>query len=315
MTDSFPSASGGVRMQWLEIPPEIRAAIEREIGAPVVEAISQTGGFSPGVAARLMLADGTRAFVKAACATPNPDTPNIHRREARIAAALPASVPAPRLRHSYDDGEWVALVFDDVDGTTPALPWRKDDLTRVLHAMDEMRRALTPSPIEVEPASQWLTRIFGGWNAFVEDDERLPDELRPSLAALAELESHWPEAVVGDTLLHLDVRADNVLLTDDDVFLVDWPWATVGATWVDLVAMLPSVAMQGGGDPDEIFCAHPVARGVDRDRVDAFLAALAGFLTWHSFQSPPPGLPTLRSFQRAQAEHALMWLRRRRGWS
>ena len=44
--------------------------------------------------------------------------------------------------------------------------------------------------------------------------------------------------------LDLDVRADNVLLTEDGVCFTDWPWAATGAPWFDLIAFLPSVAMQ-----------------------------------------------------------------------
>ena len=59
--------------------------------------------------------------------------------------------------------------------------------------------------------------------------------------------------MTGDSLLHFDVRADNVLLTDTRVHFVDWPWAAVGVRWLDLVAMLPSVAMQGGPDPESVW--------------------------------------------------------------
>ncbi|MFI7404394.1 aminoglycoside phosphotransferase family protein, partial [Streptomyces sp. NPDC049541] len=41
------------------------------------------------------------------------------------------------------------------------------------------------------------------------------------------------------------------------------------------------------------------------------LAALAGYFVAHALQPPPPGLPTLRAFQRAQGDTALAWLRRR----
>jgi hypothetical protein len=45
------------------------------------------------------------------------------------------------------------------------------------------------------------------------------------------------------------------------------------------------------------------------------VAALAGFFCWHGSQPDPPGLPTLRAFQRAQGAIALDWLRQRAGWS
>ncbi|HEY5173065.1 MAG TPA: hypothetical protein VIK54_15180 [Acidimicrobiia bacterium] len=96
-TRPFPPASGR-RMQWDEMPARVRAAIEDRLGSRVVSAHSHAGGFSPGVAARLQLADGARVFVKEVCGSSNPDSPAIHRREARVAAALPARVPAPVLR-------------------------------------------------------------------------------------------------------------------------------------------------------------------------------------------------------------------------
>jgi len=315
-TPSFPPASGQ-RMPWAEMPAAVRSAIEQQLGARVVEARSQAGGFSPGVAARLVLADGTRVFVKAVCSVPNADSPRIYRQEARIAAALPAGVPAPALRWSWDDGEWVVLAFDDVDGRTPELPWRADELQRVLAAVSALADALTPSPIELAPARDTLARLFGGWRRIAErgEAEDLPAEWRDRIDDLAALESGWPQAVSGDTLVHLDLRADNLLLTRDRVFVVDWPWAAVGAPWLDLVAMLPSVAMQGGPAPDDIWRAHPLSRGVDDDHVDAFVAALAGFFVHESRLPPAPGLPTLRPFQAGQGEQAVAWLARRRGWA
>jgi hypothetical protein len=299
----------------------VRCAIEDRLGVRVVAARSQAGGFSPGVAARLELADGSRVFVKAVCGSPNPDSPGIHRREARIASALPAATPAPALRWSFDDGEWVVLAFDDVDGRAPELPWRSEELERVLGAVHALSDGLTPSPIALEPACEALTRLLGGWRRIADDPGagagamHLPATLRARLDDLVELESHWPESVHGETLAHLDLRADNLLLTADRVFVVDWPWAAIGAPWLDLVAMLPSVAMQGGPDPDDVWRAHPLHRGVDDDRVDAFVAALAGFFVYASLLPPAPGLPTLRPFQAGQAEQAIAWLARRRGWS
>ena len=191
----------------------------------------------------------------------------------------------------------------------------------MLDALSELATVLTPSPIPLEPASESLARLFGRWHRIVDegadqgadqgvDEGRLPIGIRNVLDDLVELESRWPESVRGDTLVHLDVRADNLLLTPDRVLVVDWPWAAVGAPWLDLVAMLPSVAMQGGPEPDEVWRAHPLNRGVDDDRVDAFIAALAGLFVHDSLLPPPPGIPTLRAFQAGQGEQAIAWLAR-----
>src|SRR5205823_3715912 len=79
-------------------------------------------------------------------------------------------------------------------------------------------------------------------------------------AELVALEAAAPEATTGTTLLHADLRADNILLTPSRVFFIDWPWASLGASWVDLLFMLPSVAMQGGPKPWQIFDDHPLGR-------------------------------------------------------
>ena len=111
---------------------------------------------------------------------------------------------------------------------------------------------------------------------------------------LAELESQAPDAVEGDTLLHLDVRADNMLLAGNTVWLFDWAWACVGAPWVDAVGFAPSVAMQGGPPPEQVIARHPAANSADPVHITAAVAAVAGYFTHGALQPPPPGLPTLQ---------------------
>jgi len=45
-----------------------------------------------------------------------------------VAAALPSTAPTPTLLGSYDDGEWVALVYEDIEGRHPVTPWLPDEL-------------------------------------------------------------------------------------------------------------------------------------------------------------------------------------------
>jgi hypothetical protein len=145
---SMPPASG-IRLEWAALPVYLRAAVEGWFGEPVAEATTQLGGFSPGVAARLRTVSGRRAFLKAVGPEPNPDSVRFHRRERIIAAALPPAAPAPRLLWSFDGGEgdWVALLFEDIAGWQPQLPWRGDELERVLVALAYLSAALTPSPV------------------------------------------------------------------------------------------------------------------------------------------------------------------------
>ena len=245
----------------------------------------------------------------------------MHRREARIAAALPASVPTPRFLDSYDDGDWIALVFEDIDGTTPRTPWQEAELDRVLVAIGELTSVLTPAPIAVEPVGELMPDVFVGWKRLAAGVESGQEDLRGvdpwaqrHLAELVVLEAASPGAAAGTTLLHADLRADNILLTPSRVLFIDWPWASRGAAWVDLLFMLPSVAMQRGPKPWEIFDVHPLGRTAPAAAVTAVVAAVAGFMIRGSRLPAPPGLPTVRAFQRDQGLPALEWLKRRTGW-
>jgi len=309
----------GERLAWAGVPAWLRAEVAARLGGEVVDAVTQPGGFSPGLAARLRLADGRRAFVKAVGPEPNPGSPRIHRDEARTMAALPRSAPAPRLLWSLDRHGWVALAFEDVDGAPPALPWRPGELRRVLAMVADLA-TLTPAPPGFPPIAERLEDIFHGWRdlagarAAGGDLAGLDPWAARHLDRLADLEAGWPAAAEGRTLLHADLRADNLLLTPTRVVAVDWPYACVGAAWVDLLLLLPSVTMQGGPDPEPTFAAHPVAAGADPWAVTTALAAWTGFLIAGSRLPPPPGLPTLRAFQLGQGVVALDWLRRRTGW-
>jgi hypothetical protein len=316
-----PPAAEGKRLPWPALPALLRTAIEDRLRARVVKAVTQPGGFSPGVAARLVLSDGSRAFVKAVGQI-NPESPGIYRAEARIAGALPPATPAPKLLATIESAGWVALIFEDIDGRLPAQPWQPGELARVLDAMAGLAKALTPAPIDAPSAAARFSNLGNGWRLLSEAATSGSDDLtdldpwaRAHLDDLVAVERGWPEAVHGNSLAHADVRADNILLADDRVMFVDWPWACLAPPWFDLVAMLPSVVMQGGPPPEDIVAAHPVTEGADPAAVSAVVASLAGTWSYLGRQPDPPGLPTVRAFQAAQGAAALGWLKIRTGWA
>ncbi|WP_190079258.1 phosphotransferase [Streptomyces longisporoflavus] len=315
-------AAAGVRMEWRAVPVAVRNLVETRLGSPVRSAVSQHAGFSPGVAARVRLADGRRVFLKAVGPEPNPDSPGMHRAEAHITAALPATAPVPPLLMALEFEGWVVLAFEDVAGKMPAQPWQTDQLLRVLAAAADMSALLDPSPVEAPTVAERFGDKFQGWGRLAAAFEEHADDLawldpwaRRNLGRLAELEGGWRAAAAGRGLVHGDLRADNVLLTEDRVIFVDWPAAAVGASRFDVIAMGPSVVMQGGQDLIPLLDEHLDARGAPSENVTVVLVAVAGFFLHQSVQAAPPGLPTLRAFQGAQGEAALRWLRRRTRWS
>jgi len=272
---SAPAAEGA-RVAWLDVPSTARQVIEQACGSPVIEAHDQPGGFSPGTASRVLCADGTRWFVKAASADVNPDAPRLHRREASVLGGLDAQIaaghlPIPRLRATAEHGPWFALVIEDVEGRQPALPWKSDELDLVLATLDRLAEALTAPPVTVSGVADYLGTDFTGWRTLATspDDDRLDDWSRAHLPELASLEATWAVHAGGDALLHSDLRADNLLLADRGVMVVDWPHACLGAPFVDLVFFAPSVAMQGGPDPTALLSRSRVGRSVSREALAA----------------------------------------------
>jgi aminoglycoside phosphotransferase (APT) family kinase protein len=288
---SSPPPVAGVRLVWTGLPDHIRSAVEARAGAAVVDARDQRGGFSPGVAARLLLDDGGRVFVKAVTPSINADTAALHRGEARTLAALPPGLPVPRLLWTYDDGDWIVLGIEDVEGQSPSLPWRRDELDRVVAAVTAMAVTLTPAPDGFPGVGD---DIFTGWRTLAADP---PADLGPwearNLGRLAALEATWPSYAAGETLLHFDLRSDNLILDGDGgVHVVDWAHACTGPAWADLAILLTEVEDPGA---DEILAGAPP------EGVAALWCAFAGLLSERCRRPAPPGLPTIRAFQRAYA--------------
>ena len=318
--ENSPPPAGGARLDWQELPSRVRVAVEKWLGSPVVSARTEKGGFSPGVAARLLTRNGRRVFLKAAGPLPNPSAPRFHRRELTVARALPARVPAPRLLWWHDEGEggWVALIFEEIDGRNPEQPWRGDELARVVEAAVRLSQELTPSPVAHETTGRASDHFAGricGWRLLLEEQPPGLDEWSVRhISELSRLEEHAPDAVDGDTLVHFDIRADNVLLTRESVYFVDWAHTRVGAPWLDLVLFAPSATVQGGPGPEALLRQHPASRTAGEETLTIAIASMAGFFTREALLPSPPGLPTLRAFQAAQGAVARQWVAMRTGW-
>ncbi len=299
------------------MPAAVRSWAAGVGGGPPEVVRDLPGGFSPGATSILEWPDRA-IFVKAVGAEFNPESPFMHRREALISAALPRSCHFPRLLDSYDDGDWVGLAFDAIVGRPPRHPWDPQELEVVAGGLSTIHAELTPSPLpSLEQLDVYAGEMFGGWAdlaSMASAPASLDGWARQHLTVLADVEAHWPEACAGSTLVHGDVRSDNVLLGDDGVVFVDWPHGAVGNPAFDVVAWAPSVVLEGGPDPESLLSEYGPSRPADPDVITTLLAAICGFFVSRSLRPPPPGLPTLRAFQAAQGEVALAWLRRRTRW-
>lgn len=306
------------RTSWTEVPTALRARIESALGGPVVQARSQPSGWSPGSADRVITADGRRAFVKTVARSRNGDSADMHRREARVMAAIPPEVQAPRLIAAFDevhDGdEWVALVLDDVDGRHPGADGRGHDTAAVLDALDTLPRA-TGTLATLPRMADELRGEFAAWERMLAAGlaGEVPDDVRAAAGRFAAAARGAHLLVDGDHLVHADCRADNLLVDADGlVWVVDWPWASVGAHWLDPLTYLLDTLVRGEHDDvDRRLATHPVFAGLDGSTVDAVLSALAGLFLEKAAQPAPPAMPTIREFQRSEGVAAARWVLRR----
>lgn len=299
---AIPHGRTACRLEWQHLPRPVRGAVEARLGAPVVQARSHGGGFSPGVASTLTCADGSTHFVKAASARAQRTFAASYRQEAITTAWLPAGV-APQLRWMLEVDEWVVLGYAAHAHQLPARPWTQAELDRALAGLERVAEVLTPAPPSALPA---LAEEVGGFASLWPEHvlRRHPDlPLGPAAAAAAARVGE----LAGETLVHCDVRDDNLLLTQEEVLLCDWTWAAVGPAWFDSLCLL--IGAHGDGhDVEALVRRLPVFSGADPAHVTTALALVTGYY-WRSADAPVPTFsPHLREAQAGLARAGWEWL-------
>lgn len=307
---TFPSGRTARRLEWPHLPPAVRALVEERCGSPVVSARSQGGGFTPGFASVLVCEDGTRHFVKAASSTAQRMFAASYREEARKLCALPDSAPAPRL-FWCEDGDWVVLGLEYVECAPPARPWRPEALERVLDTLEVVADRLTPAPEALQLDT--FADELAGWPAYWEHVRATRD--LPHADEAAALAGSFADVVGGETLVHTDVRDDNVLLTPDGrALLCDWNWPVVGADWLDSLVAL--IGPRGDGlDVEAAIGRRRLLRDVPADHLDRVLAVLCGYFLKSADDPVPATSPHIRQAQAWQGAVVWDWLSERRGWT
>jgi hypothetical protein len=299
------------RLEWAHLPPPVRDLIARRCGSEVVDAVSQTSGFTPGFASVLTCADGSRHFVKAASAKAQRMFAESYREEARKLGALPEGVPAPRLQWVHD-GDWVVLGIEHVESRQPGRPWTRGDLDATLDALEEAADALTPVPAELDlaPFADDFRPFVAGW-----EHVRTAQPDLPGLSEAAELAAAFEEVTAGDSLVHTDVRADNVLIdATGKAWLCDWNWPVAGAAWLDSLFAL--IGPRGDGlDVAPDLGSRRLLVDVPDEAIDVAIALVTGYFLSQADQPVPPTSPWLRDHQRWQGEVCWAWLAERRGWA
>jgi aminoglycoside phosphotransferase (APT) family kinase protein len=313
----IPVRATARRPTWQQLPSVVRSLVEELAGAGVVSAESAGTGFTPGFASRLDLIDGRRVFVKAASSADDDlhgwPMSDAYREEVRKLSALPAAVGAPPVLWHRDVElaglRWVVTGFQYVDGAPPRRPWRLDQLVLVLDKLAAVAEALTAVPPELGLKPLATELVDGYADRLTAVRSRAGDS--KWLDTVAELCADAVELTAGASIVHLDLRDDNLLIdADGGVWIVDWNWPAVGARWVDLVCVLLS-ARGDGIDVDSLLAQHPLCQDVSAHSVDALLAVLWSFWAVAVDRPPPAHSPYLRHHQRWYLDVTEGWLRDR----
>jgi len=268
------------------------------VGASPVRWRERAGGYSTAERYSVEFDDGRRVFVKTAEAE---HMARWIRREHEVYAALQGRF-IPELLGFDDDGVRPLLVLEDLSDADWGTSWPVERIALVRAALAELSGSAPPP--NTRPVRETFSDLFGRWHAVAEDPEPF---LSLGLRSRDWLEGRVPELLAaadavpadGDSLVHLDVRSDNLCTVDGRAVLVDWNWLSLGAPELDLAGWACSLALEGGPQPWELLPRSPELAAF----VAGIFAAVAGL-------PPPETAPTVREFQARQLVVALDWVDR-----
>ena len=271
----------------------LRQEVERLLGTEVTAYRFTPGGWTLAVRGVVTLAGGQTVFAK--LGDPNvPDTINALRDEIATYRLLGARPFMPRLVAA--DAEVPLLILEDLSRADRVPPWTARPLDHYRRLCDEM--ATTPAPEGLRPLAEMVDG--DAWERVTIDPgpahRILPAPwLDRNLPAL--LEAQRQAHTEGASLVHTDLRSDNLLFCPDHAIAIDWNLARRGDPRWDPHLTAHTIAMEGGGAPDELL----------PDADPSILAWLAGFFASRAGLPPPAGAPRVRGFQLAQLEVVLPW--------
>lgn len=137
-----------------------------------------------------------------------------------------------------------------------------------------------------------------------EDPTAAQDWLARNITALIALQSDAGVRSFAQSLIHGDLRTDNILLGKDRSWLVDWPNACIGPRVFDLVMLFTHLESLGYAEAESFLPLYDAASGTrfatsDIDEVAAMAGSMAGYFADQAYRSVPEKLPRLRWMQKS----------------
>jgi hypothetical protein len=268
------------------------ARVEALLGDTLAFLETPQGGYS---SARRWLATGAKgrtAFVKIGV-TPIAET-NL-RREAQVYERL--RLPCMPEVYGWDAESPPILLLSDLSECTWPPPWTPGTVERALETIHAVHAARAPLPTCAEIhdiPDDWWGRIAAAPERFLRLSVVSSEWLERHLHALSA--SARTVSAAGASVVHFDLRSDNLCFSPTRSYLVDWSHACLGNGRVDLAQFLPGLAAEGGPLPEEVLPDEP-----------GLASWVAGCLAWYASKPPIPTAPGVRPMQRRHLEAALPW--------
>jgi phosphotransferase family enzyme len=270
----------------------LRSRIERLLGSKIESWRRVEGGYTP--ALRLLCQTAGGAFFVKIGSTPL--TSQMLRREILNYSLIRGDF-IPQLVGWEDDAVAPILIIEDLSAAFWPPSWDERKVELVLAQINAMHNAQAP----LEPFAHAHPTFGPFWQIVASDpapflslnfaDERWLEAALPALVAAENACS-----TEGGSLTHWDLRSDNMCLTEGRAIFVDWNLACLSNPILDLGFWLPSLAYEGGPEPEMILPHAPEVAAL----VAGYFASRAGL----------PGIsdaPRVRLVQRQQLSTALPW--------
>lgn len=251
----------------------------------------------------LELEDGRSVFAKAAVSEP---TSTWLRREWQVySTACGPYMPVPL---GWHDDLYPVLFLEDLSGCFTAPPWDEHKVATVIATLDELADYDAPAELPALEEQEWVS----GWEEvarnplpFLSLGLGSPEWLERNLPYL--ISACYSAQLSGDALVHADVRSDNIAFRDGQALFVDWSWCSRGNELVDIVTWAPTLAAEGGPEPEDIL--PPGTPGVGE-----IAAVLAGLWSSQAGTPAPKHAPEIRALQRRHLRVSLPWVLRELGF-
>jgi hypothetical protein len=133
-------------------------------------------------------------------------------------------------------------------------PWTAAKRCRRAHDLEQIA-ALQPVPCL--PQLSEIVKNLPGWLTVARNPRPF---LNLGLCSAAWLEQSLPSLMAaereieleGNSLVHCDLRSDNLCLRGESAVLIDWNHACIGNAQLDVMSWLPSLHAEGGPEPEEV---------------------------------------------------------------